>query len=146
MTDQPFPTPRFPLPPAAIDAALAAAKFDAQGLIPAIAQDADRGDVLMMAWMNEAAIRETLTRGQAVYWSRSRAALWPKGETSGQIQALVDFRIDCDGDTILLIVRQTGVACHTGRRNCFFRRAGETGLDEIAMERMDPNALYPHSH
>ena len=130
------------IPAKTIDEALAELKFTADRLIPAIAQDHLTGEVLMMAWMNEASIRETLTQGRAVYWSRSRQALWPKGETSGQIQALVDFRIDCDGDTILLIVNQTGVACHTGRRNCFFRSVSADGIVEIPMERADPDALY----
>ena len=130
------------IPVQTIDQALAELKFTADGLIPAIAQDHQTGEVLMMAWMNEPSIRETLTQGRAVYWSRSRQALWPKGDTSGQIQALVDFRIDCDGDTILLIVDQTGVACHTGRRNCFFRSVRPDGIAEIPMERADPNALY----
>jgi phosphoribosyl-AMP cyclohydrolase len=130
------------IPVETIDQALAELKFTADGLIPAIAQDHLTGEVLMMAWMNAESIRATLTQGRAVYYSRSRTALWPKGETSGQIQALVDFRIDCDGDTILLIVDQTGVACHTGRRNCFFRSVNADGIVEIPMERADPDALY----
>jgi phosphoribosyl-AMP cyclohydrolase len=130
------------IPVETIDQALSELKFTADGLIPAIAQDHQTGEILMMAWMNAQSIRETLTQGRAVYWSRSRQALWPKGETSGQIQALVDFRIDCDGDTILLIVDQTGVACHTGRRNCFFRSVSAGGIVEIPMERADPDALY----
>lgn len=101
--------------------------FDGSGLIPAIAQDADNGDVLMMAWMNADAVRETLSTRRVCYWSRSRKSLWRKGETSGQVQTLVDFRFDCDGDCLLLLVRQEGVACHTGRRSCFFiaERDGE---------------------
>ncbi|MFT6557735.1 phosphoribosyl-AMP cyclohydrolase [Sneathiella sp.] len=95
-------------------------KFNDQGLIPAIAQQHDTGEILMMAWMNLDAIQETLKTGQVCYWSRSRSALWRKGESSGHIQTLKDFRVDCDGDTILLQVHQEGVACHTGRRNCFF--------------------------
>ena len=97
-------------------------RFNADGLIPAIAQDADNGQVLMMAWMNAEALAETLRGGQVCYWSRSRGALWRKGETSGHVQELVDLSIDCDGDTILLRVRQTGAACHTHRRSCFYRR------------------------
>lgn len=94
-------------------------KYDAKGLIPAIAQDRD-GAVLMMAWMNAAAVRKTLETGNVTYWSRSRQAFWIKGETSGHVQKLVDFRVDCDRDCLLLIVDQTGPACHTNRRSCFY--------------------------
>ena len=97
-------------------------RFNADGLIPAIAQDADNGQILMMAWMNAEALAETLRGGQVCYWSRSRGALWRKGETSGHVQELVDLSIDCDGDTILIQVRQYGAACHTHRRSCFYRR------------------------
>ena len=121
---------------------LAATKFDANGLVPAIAQQHDTGEVLMMAWMNEDAIRETLASGRVCYWSRSRRALWKKGETSGQIQELKELRLDCDGDTILLLVDQTGVACHTGRRNCFFRAVRDGALVTIAEVETDPKALY----
>src|SRR4051812_7655518 len=93
--------------------------FDAAGLIPAIAQQHDSGEVLMLAWMNRAAIDETLATGSVCYWSRSRQSLWRKGETSGQTQRLVEFRVDCDNDAVLLLVDQKGVACHTGRRSCF---------------------------
>ena len=126
------PTAPTTYPPAAIDAALAAIKFDAQGLVPAIAQQHDTGEVLMMAWMDRDAVAETMRTGRVCYWSRSRRAPWRKGDTSGHIQTLVDLRIDCDGDTLLALVEQTGVACHTGRHNCFFRaiRAGQ--LEEIA--------------
>ena len=124
------------------DDALAAIQFGADGLVPAIAQQHDTGEVLMMAWMNRDAVRETLETGRVCYWSRSRRALWRKGETSGQVQRLVDLRIDCDGDTLLLQVDQTGVACHTGKRRCFFRRAGETGLEDVPMGAADPGALY----
>lgn len=96
--------------------------FNTDGLIPAIAQEAETGTVLMMAWMNAEAVAETLATGRICYWSRSRAKLWRKGQTSGHEQHLVDFRIDCDGDTILLTVTQKGPACHTGRPNCFYRR------------------------
>ena len=105
---------------AAVPQVLAAIKFDADGLVPAIAQKHDTGEVLMLAWMNRDAVTETLTTGQACYWSRSRAVLWRKGETSGHVQALKDFRWDCDNDTVLLLVDQKGAACHTYRRNCFF--------------------------
>lgn len=94
-------------------------RFDARGLIPAIAQSRD-GDVLMMAWMSAASLAETLQTGQVTYWSRSRNELWRKGETSGHVQRLVELRIDCDRDCLLLVVDQTGPACHTNRRSCFF--------------------------
>ena len=113
-----------------------AIRFDANGLVPAIAQQFDTGEVLMMAWMNGDAIRETLARGEACYWSRSRGRLWRKGETSGHVQKLKDFRWDCDGDTVLVLVDQTAVACHTGRRSCFFNalRQGKAAVidDPIA--------------
>lgn len=96
-------------------------KFDASGLIAAIAQDADTGDVLMLAWMNDEALRRTLATRRATYWSRSRGALWIKGETSGHTQEVVEVRVDCDQDAVLLKVRQTGGACHTGRESCFYR-------------------------
>ncbi len=95
-------------------------KFDDKGLIPAIAQQDGSGEVLMMAWMNETSIRETLRTGHVTYWSRSRQELWRKGATSGHEQKLVSFRVDCDRDCLLLIVDQTGPACHTNRRNCFY--------------------------
>ena len=95
-------------------------KYDAQGLIPCIAQDADTGDVLMLAWMNAAAVAQTLATGRVTYWSRSRAAFWVKGESSGHIQELVELRLDCDRDGLLALVRQTGPACHTNRRSCFY--------------------------
>lgn len=121
---------------------LGAIAFDRDGLVPAIAQQHDTGEVLMMAWMNREAVSETLATRRVCYWSRTRKALWRKGETSGQVQRLVDLRIDCDGDTLLLLVDQTGVACHTGKRRCFFRRAGAGGVEEVAMGAVDPEALY----
>ncbi len=101
--------------------------YDAKGLIPVVAQDHASGDVLMFAWMNAEAVQRTLATGQVTYWSRSRAAFWVKGETSGHLQQLVEMRIDCDRDCLLVLVRQTGPACHTGRPNCFFTaiRGGE---------------------
>jgi phosphoribosyl-AMP cyclohydrolase len=129
-------------PLAAVTRALEAIKFDAAGLVPAIAQQHDTGEVLMMAWMNREAVVTTLNSGAAHYYSRSRGALWRKGEQSGQTQALVDFRIDCDGDTLLLLVDQKGVACHTGRRNCFFRAIREAELTTIADVEIDPGKLY----
>ncbi|WP_420587152.1 phosphoribosyl-AMP cyclohydrolase [Ruegeria sp.] len=95
-------------------------KFNEAGLIPAIAQDESTGEVLMMAWMNVQAIEKTLETGRVTYWSRSRQSFWIKGETSGHVQELVDFRFDCDRDCILVMVRQTGAACHTNRRTCFY--------------------------
>ena len=127
---------------AARDALIAAIKPDAAGLIPAIAQQHDTGEVLMMAWMNAESLAETLATGRVCYYSRSRKALWRKGETSGQVQMLVDLRLDCDGDTILLLVDQHGVACHTGRRNCFYRAPRGDALANIAEPLMDPEALY----
>ncbi len=116
--------------------------FDGNGLVPAIAQQHDTGEVLMMAWMNRAAIEETLSTGRVCYWSRSRAGLWRKGETSGQVQRVVELRIDCDNDCLLVLVDQTGVACHTGRRSCFFTavRDGERAI--IADVQIAPDALY----
>ena len=117
--------------------------FNADGLVPAIAQQHDSGEVLMLAWMNRDSIAETLATGQVCYWSRSRQALWRKGEQSGQVQRLIDLSVDCDGDTLLLRVEQTGVACHTGRRSCFFRRLGEDGaLIETLPVVADPRDLY----
>lgn len=99
---------------------LAALKFDADGLLPAVAQDAQSKEVLMLAWMDRKAIERTLSEGFACYWSRSRNAYWRKGETSGHLQALKELRFDCDGDSILLLVDQTGPACHTNRPSCFY--------------------------
>lgn len=95
-------------------------KYDANGLIPAIAQDHVSGEVLMLAWMNAASVVQTLATGQVTYWSRSRAAYWIKGETSGHVQKLVELRLDCDRDCLLVLVDQTGPACHTNRRSCFY--------------------------
>ncbi|MGY6277255.1 phosphoribosyl-AMP cyclohydrolase [Methylomonas sp. MgM2] len=102
------------------DAVLAELPFNADGLLPAIAQQYDSGEVLMLAWMNREALLETLTSSRVCYWSRSRQRLWRKGETSGHYQSLKELRIDCDGDTLLLLVDQQGPACHTGRRSCFY--------------------------
>jgi phosphoribosyl-AMP cyclohydrolase len=126
----------------ATDKALAEIKFDADGLVPAIAQQHDTGEILMVAWMNRDAVRVTLEEGRACYWSRSRQKLWRKGETSNQVQHLKEFRLDCDGDTVLLLVDQEGVACHTGRRNCFFRAWRDGGWVEIAQPLVSPEALY----
>ncbi|MCW5746725.1 MAG: phosphoribosyl-AMP cyclohydrolase [Alphaproteobacteria bacterium] len=126
----------------AIAQALAAIVFDANGLVPCVAQQHDSGEVLMMAWMNRDAVSETLRTGKLCYWSRSRQALWRKGETSGHGQTLVDLRIDCDGDTLLALVDQAGVACHTGRHNCFFRALRDEQLTEIAPVLVDPRQMY----
>jgi len=129
-----------------IDTVLSALAFNADGLVAAIAQQHDTGDVLMMAWMNRDAVAETLRTGRVCYYSRSRGKLWRKGESSGQTQRLVDLRLDCDGDALLLLVDQTGVACHTGRRSCFYRAARPEGLVEIAAPEISPDAIYGHSH
>ncbi|MGQ0678020.1 MAG: phosphoribosyl-AMP cyclohydrolase [Rhodospirillales bacterium] len=124
---------RFLASAAAIDQVLAALAFDDRGLVPAIAQRHDSGEVLMMAWMDREAVTQTLATGRVCYWSRSRGALWRKGETSGNTQMLVDFMVDCDGDTILLKVEQKGPACHTGRPSCFFRAPRHAGLAELSV-------------
>jgi phosphoribosyl-AMP cyclohydrolase len=116
--------------------------FDQDGLIPAIAQQHDTGEVLMLAWMNRAAIDETLATGRVCYWSRSRRSLWRKGETSGQVQMLVELRLDCDNDCLLLQVDQTGVACHTGRRSCFFTAIRGGKAKTIGAVQVDPAKLY----
>jgi len=106
-------------------------RYDDNGLIPAIAQQHDTGEVLMVAWMNAQAVARTLETGRVTYWSRSRQAFWVKGESSGHVQRLVDFRLDCDRDCLLLQVDQTGPACHTNRRSCFYtavRDGAETEL------------------
>lgn len=108
----------------------ASLRFDAKGLIPAIAQS-ETGEVLMMAWMNAESLTETLETGRVTYWSRSRAALWRKGETSGNVQRLVELRVDCDRDCLLMIVDQSGPACHTGQRSCFFT-AVRDGIETAA--------------
>lgn len=112
------------------------------GLLPAIAQDAANGRVLMMAWMNEEAWKETLATGNAVYYSRSRSKLWRKGETSGHQQKVTEIRVDCDADTILLQVEQKGAACHDGFESCFYRRVDADGAT-VADERLvDPETVY----
>lgn len=111
-------------------------KFNEAGLIPAIAQDESSGEVLMMAWMNAEAVDKTLSSGRVTYWSRSRQAFWVKGESSGHVQELVDFRVDCDRDCLLVVVRQTGPACHTNRRSCFYTAV----RDGAEVELMAPEA------
>jgi phosphoribosyl-AMP cyclohydrolase len=127
----------------AIERALDRINFGPDGLVPAIAQQHDTGEVLMLAWMNRDAVRLTLQENRVCYWSRSRQALWRKGETSGQLQLLREMRLDCDGDTVLLLVEQQGVACHTGRRNCFFEAFRRGGWETIAQPEIDPRRLYP---
>ena len=116
-------------------------KYNDAGLIPAIAQDAASGEVMMMAWMNAESVARTLDTGRVTYWSRSRQAFWVKGDTSGHVQELVDFRVDCDRDCVLVTVNQTRPACHTGRRSCFYTavRAGD------AVELMQPMGSTPPS-
>lgn len=114
-------------------------RYDEKGLIPAIAQDATAGEVLMMAWMNADAVARTLATGRVTYWSRSRQAFWVKGESSGHVQELVEMRVDCDRDCLLVLVHQTGPACHTNRRSCFYT-ALQHGAEVTIMEPMeDPN-------
>src|SRR5687768_11029687 len=103
------------------DAFFATVKFDRDGLVPAIVQDGKSGEVLMMAWMNEDSLRRTFALGQTVFWSRSRKELWHKGATSGNVQRVQEMRVDCDGDTLLVVVEPAGPACHTGAVSCFFR-------------------------
>ena len=109
----------------------ASLSYNAAGLIPAIAQDETSGEILMMAWMNQDAVRQTLDSGRVTYWSRSRQAFWVKGESSGNTQTLVDFRIDCDRDCLLVVVRQIGPACHTNRCSCFYTAVRDTQEVEL---------------
>jgi len=124
------------------DAIVSAIRFNEDGLVPAIAQQFDTGEILMMAWMNADAVADTLATGRVCYFSRSRGKLWRKGESSGQVQTLKDFRWDCDGDTVLVQVDQIGVACHTGRRNCFFNAARDGKATVIAEVEISPDDLY----
>ncbi|GAB0057825.1 Phosphoribosyl-AMP cyclohydrolase [Candidatus Magnetaquicoccaceae bacterium FCR-1] len=117
-------------------------KFNDNGLIPAITQQYDTGEVLMMAWMNRDSLQETLNTGVACYWSRSRQKFWKKGETSGHIQKVKSIRTDCDQDTLLILVDQVGVACHTGRRSCFFLEAAAGTWRAISAPEVDPNEIY----
>ena len=122
-------------------------KWDAHGLVPAIAQERDTGDVLMFAFMNRAALAETAATGRAVYWSRSRQRLWRKGEESGHVQQVHELRLDCDGDVLLLQVtqlgHQPGIACHTGRHSCFFRRLDGGGAwRTVEPVLKDPERIY----
>lgn len=122
---------------------LDALHFDDEGLIPAIAQDAETGAVLMMAWMNRVSLMQTVETGDAVYWSRSRQRLWRKGEESGNTQQVVSLRTDCDGDTILLQVTQKGgIACHTGRASCFFYALSDERWTAVDPVLRDPKEMY----
>lgn len=113
------------------DAVLNSLKWDAQGLIPAIVQDANSGEVLMMAYMNRQSLQQTIDIGETVFYSRSRKSLWHKGETSGNIQRVVEMRVDCDADTLLIRVEPAGPACHTGKASCFFRTMSEFEEDHV---------------
>ncbi|MDF2446307.1 MAG: hisI [Moraxellaceae bacterium] len=118
-------------------------RWDADGLVPAIAQDVQTGRVLMVAWMNREALTLTAQEGRAIYWSRSRARLWRKGEDSGHVQKLHELRLDCDGDVIILQVEQIGgIACHTGRESCFYRRLVDGRWETVDAVLKDPEAIY----
>lgn len=118
-------------------------KWDEQGLVPAIAQDAATGEVLMFAWMNREALEKTAETGQAIYWSRSRRKLWHKGEESGHFQKVLEIRADCDNDVVLLKIEQVGgIACHTGRRSCFFNKLEESGWRDVEPVLKDPKEIY----
>ena len=118
-------------------------KWDEQGLVPVIAQDAQSGEVLMFAWMNREALERTVEAGEAVYWSRSRRRLWHKGEESGHTQKVLEMRIDCDNDVILLKVEQVGgISCHTGRRSCFYQRYGDGHWQAVEPVLKDPKEIY----
>jgi len=125
-----------------LETTLSELKYNDDGLIPAIAQQHDTGEVLMMAWMNRQSIEETLQTGQVCYWSRSRNTYWRKGESSGNQQKLVSMSTDCDGDTLLLKVTQEGAACHTGRRDCFYNEITKDGIEISCDPIQDPNQLY----
>lgn len=125
-----------------MNACLDAIRFDADGLVPVVTQSAADGTVLMVAWANREALAETLSTGRVCYWSRSRGCLWRKGERSRQVQHLRELRLDCDGDTVLLLVDQEGVACHTGRPTCFHRAWRGDAFETIAPVIVSPERLY----
>ena len=141
----PFPD-RPPFPAAAATRLVSRLRFDAHGLVAAVAQQHDTGEVLMLAWMNADAVAETLRTGRVTYFSRSRGALWRKGETSGQVQHLRELRLDCDGDAVLALVDQVGVACHTGRRSCFSWALRDGEVESIAAPHADSETLYGAGH
>ena len=121
-------------------------KWNEQGLVPAIAQDWQTGEVLMLAWMNRESLELTLSEGRAIYWSRSRKVLWRKGEESGNVQQLKEMRIDCDADTVLMKVEQLGgVACHTGRRSCFYRKFSDGSWQVTDKVLQSPEQMYGKS-
>ncbi len=117
-------------------------RWDPDGLVPAVVQQRDSGLVLMLAWMNRAAVEATLVTGEAHYYSRSRRAQWRKGESSGQVQSIKEIRLDCDGDALLLVVEQAGVACHTGRRSCWFNTVRDGRIAILSEPEIDPARLY----
>lgn len=117
-------------------------RFDNSGLVPVVVQQYDTREVLMFAWMNSESVEQTFNTGRLHYFSRSRRKLWKKGEISGQEQDLVELRLDCDGDAVLALVNQTGVACHTGRRTCFFTNLSKAGVKEIRQKIKNPERLY----
>lgn len=124
-----------------------AVHWDERGLAPAIVQDAHSGRVLMLAWMNAESLRATLSEGRTVFWSRSRERLWRKGESSGHVQQLREIRLDCDGDALLLSVEQLGgIACHTGRESCFYRRIEDGDWRDVDPILREPQAIYGNGH
>ena len=136
MPDQPVDSP------AVGTRLIEAIRFDAEGLVPVVAQQHDSGLVLMLAWMNRAAVEATLESGEAHYYSRSRRAQWHKGETSGQVQKVREIRLDCDDDALLLLVEQSGVACHTGRRSCWFHTVQDGRIQVLTAPDVEPTTLY----
>jgi len=131
-----------PLAPAELETLLDGIKFDAQGLAAAIVQDAATREVLMCAFLNREALRRTLQTGQMHYWSRSRAKLWLKGESSGHVQTVREVRVDCDADALVFLVEQTGGACHTGYYSCFHRRLGRAGWEVAGEKVFEPDKVY----
>ncbi len=128
-----------------IDEIISRVKFDEKGLVTAVAQDHETSEILMLAYMNEDSLRETIETGRAVYWSRSRQKLWRKGEESGNVQNVKEVYLDCDGDAIVLKVEQVGgAACHTGHRTCFYRKLQDGGLVEMGSLVFDPEKVYKH--
>jgi phosphoribosyl-AMP cyclohydrolase len=134
MAEVPAPPPGTPL--------LTAIRWNADGLVPAVVQQHDTGLVLMLAWMNRAAVEETLSTGETHFYSRSRQAQWHKGESSGQVQRVKELRLDCDGDALLVLVEQVGVACHTGRRSCWFNAVRDGRIEVLSPPEVNPASLY----
>ncbi|MCL5267231.1 MAG: phosphoribosyl-AMP cyclohydrolase [Bacteroidetes bacterium] len=128
-----------------IDEIIGKLKFDEKGLVTAVAQDHETGEILMLAFMNAESLRKTVETGQAVYWSRSRQKLWHKGEESGNVQNVKDIYLDCDGDALVLKIEQVGgAACHTGHRTCFYRKLQDGELVEVDSPVFDPDKVYKH--